>query len=71
MAGLYRGGRRYDVRFEELADFSRRPDDATACERALQDAITAYVTRLEALAREAPYNWFNFHDFWGEDGGAQ
>lgn len=71
MAGLYRGGRRYDVRFEELADFSRRPDDAAARERALQDAITAYVARLEALAREAPYNWFNFHDFWSEDGGAQ
>jgi len=66
MVGLYRGGRRYDVRFEELADFRRRPDDAAERERALHDALSAYVQRLEALAREAPYNWFNFHDFWGE-----
>jgi predicted LPLAT superfamily acyltransferase len=67
MAGLYRGGNVYDVRFEELADFRERPDDAAARERQLQEAISAYVERLEALAREAPYNWFNFHDFWGED----
>lgn len=67
MVGLYRGGRRYEVRFEELADFRQRSDDPAERERALQDAISAYVARLEALAREAPYNWFNFHDFWGEE----
>ncbi|MFO1293484.1 MAG: acyl-CoA synthetase [Rubrivivax sp.] len=67
MVGLYRGGRRYELRFEELADFRRRPDDAAARERALQEALDAYVARLEALVREAPYNWFNFHDFWGEE----
>jgi hypothetical protein len=70
MVGLYRGGRRYDVRFEPLADFRQRSEDPAERERALQAAIDAYVARLEALAREAPYNWFNFHDFWGEDGAA-
>jgi predicted LPLAT superfamily acyltransferase len=70
MVGLYRGGRRYDVRFEELADFRQRVDDAAERDRALQAAIAAYVARLEALAREAPYNWFNFHDFWAEEGRA-
>jgi hypothetical protein len=71
MVGLYRGGRRYDVRFEELADFRQRSDDPAERERALQSAIDAYAARLEALVREAPYNWFNFHDFWGEDGAAR
>jgi predicted LPLAT superfamily acyltransferase len=68
MVGLYRGGRRYDVRFEELADFSHRPDDDAARASQLDEALDAYVARLEALVHEAPYNWFNFHDFWGEDG---
>ena len=67
MVSLYRGGNRYELRFEELADFRQRPDDASAREQQLQAAISAYVERLETLAREAPYNWFNFHDFWGED----
>ena len=30
-------------------------------------ALARYVATLEALCREAPYNWFNFFDFWGED----
>ena len=60
MVGLYRGGNRYDVRFEELADFSHGPRGEAAVRAALQ----AYVARLESLVREAPFNWFNFHDVW-------
>ncbi|HNT38102.1 MAG TPA: acyl-CoA synthetase [Rubrivivax sp.] len=67
MVGLYLGGDRYEVRFETLADFSAPPADAAAREQQLDEALRAYVARLEALCREAPYNWFNFHDFWGED----
>jgi hypothetical protein len=66
MVGLYRGGNRYDVRFEPLADFTG-VDAMTRSERdeAVRAAVAAYVRRLEECAREAPYNWFNFHDFWG------
>jgi predicted LPLAT superfamily acyltransferase len=64
MVGLYRGGNRYDVRFEPLADFSAPPDDARSRDNLLRDAMQAYVQRLECLCREAPYNWFNFYDFW-------
>lgn len=67
MVGLYRGGDRYEVRFEELADFSAPQPDAAQREQQLEQVLQAYVARLEALCREAPYNWFNFHDFWGED----
>ncbi|MBL8342475.1 MAG: acyl-CoA synthetase [Rubrivivax sp.] len=67
MVGLYLGGRRYDLRFEELADFREPIADAAERERRLHEALHAYVARLEALVREAPYNWFNFHDFWHED----
>jgi predicted LPLAT superfamily acyltransferase len=67
MVGLYRGGRRYDVRFDTLADFSERVDDAAERERLVHSALRAYVARMEALVREEPSNWFNFHDFWKED----
>lgn len=67
MVGLYHGGNRYEVRFSELADFSRPEPDPARREVQLHDALRAYVTQLEALCREMPYNWFNFHDFWGED----
>jgi len=67
MVGLYRGGRRYDVRFETLADFSVPLPDAAGREQRLRQALQAYVRRLEALCREAPDNWFNFFDFWDED----
>lgn len=68
MVGLYRGGRRYDVHFEELADFRTPCADPAERDRQLRQALQAYVARLEALVHEAPYNWFNFHDFWDEDG---
>lgn len=67
MAGLYNGGRRYELRFEPLADFGTSPPDADGRERALHDAARAYAARLESICRAAPYNWFNFHDFWQED----
>ena len=65
MAGLYRGGNRYDLRFSPLADFSAA---ASAGERdaLIGVALARYVETLEALCREAPYNWFNFFDFWAE-----
>jgi predicted LPLAT superfamily acyltransferase len=67
MVGLFLGGRRYDVRFETMADFREPPADPAAREALIQQSLQAYVARLEALCREAPYNWFNFHDFWHED----
>jgi predicted LPLAT superfamily acyltransferase len=67
MTALFRGGNRYEVRFEPLADFTERAADAAARDAQLHAALRAYVHKLEALCVEAPYNWFNFHDFWLED----
>ncbi len=30
--------------------------------------VQRYADRLEHYARLAPYNWFNFYDYWEEDG---
>ena len=62
MAGLYCGGNRYRIVFEQLADFSAIAPAAR--EAAIDAAIDRYAARLEHYCRTAPFNWFNFFDFW-------
>jgi predicted LPLAT superfamily acyltransferase len=66
--GLYRGGRRYDVRLETFAE--RIELDRRDREGSLRPWVERYAARLEHHCRDAPYNWFNFYDFWAADGGA-
>ena len=65
MTGLYRGGNRYELHFEPLADFTDL-DGLTRAEREarVHAAVHAYAARLEHHARSAPHDWFNFFDFW-------
>jgi predicted LPLAT superfamily acyltransferase len=62
MLGLYRGGNRYHLVFDLVADFSTvgRAERAAAVEQ----AIRRYAALLEKYCRSDPYNWFNFFDFW-------
>jgi predicted LPLAT superfamily acyltransferase len=62
MIGLYRGGNRYHVAFERLADFSSV--EPRQREAAVQAAVERYAAVLEKHVRNDPYNWFNFFDFW-------
>ena len=62
MTGLYRDGNRYDVHFETLADFSDVRRDTRAA--AVDAALARYVALLDRYCRAAPYNWFNYFDFW-------
>jgi predicted LPLAT superfamily acyltransferase len=55
-------GDRYRIRIEPFADridISRGARDVE-----LARACTRYANWLEERCREAPYNWFNFYDFW-------
>lgn len=64
--GMYEGGNRYRLIFEPFAeriDIPRKARDA-----ALNTVIARYAARLEHHARQSPDNWFNFYDFWDEDG---
>ena len=65
MTGLYLGGNRYAIHFEELADFSSIPTGQR--NTAVETAITRYAGLVEKYCRLAPYNWFNFFDFWQAD----
>jgi predicted LPLAT superfamily acyltransferase len=62
MVGLYRGGNRYDVFFERLIE-PAAPGVGDGTEL-VASAMRSYVHRLEHYCRLAPYNWFNFYDFW-------
>jgi predicted LPLAT superfamily acyltransferase len=62
MSGLYLGGNRYAIHFERLADFSEL--ERSGRDAAIQSAVMAYAACLERHCRAAPYNWFNFFDFW-------
>ena len=62
MTGLYRGGNRYDIHFETLADFSVLPPRGRTS--AVHSAVTRYAALMAQYCRSAPYNWFNFFDFW-------
>ena len=59
---------RYRVRFEPFANRVELPRGARGA--ALQRACQRYAAWLEAVCREAPYNWFNFYDFWGAESSA-
>jgi predicted LPLAT superfamily acyltransferase len=62
--GLYQGDNRYRITLEVLADRpeANRGDRSEAATR----WVERYVRRLEHYARIAPYNWFNFYDYWDE-----
>ena len=61
MVGLFRGGNRYEIHFERLAS----PAVNEAGHRRRPSGWSPdYVARLEHYCRIAPYNWFNFFDFW-------
>jgi predicted LPLAT superfamily acyltransferase len=62
MAGLYRGGNRYHVVFDQVADFSQVGTGGRKA--AITQAVARYASLLERHCRSDPYNWFNFFDFW-------
>ncbi len=63
--GLYLGGNRYQVHFERLTE--RIVLERRQRQEQLDVWVQRYVDRLEHYTRLAPYNWFNFYDYWGED----
>lgn len=63
--GIYHGGNRYQIHFELLAEeitLSRnnRQQD-------IQMWAQKYADILEKQIRAAPYNWFNFYDYWQDE----
>ncbi len=62
MVALRIGPQHYRIRAELLSEETRlardgRPD-------AVRELVAAYAARLEHHCLRAPYQWFNFYDFW-------
>lgn len=65
--GIYRGGNRYDVHFERFPAVPPLPRPRRAGD--LQPFVDRFAACLEQHVRHAPYNWFNFDDFWNPSPG--
>jgi len=61
--GIYNGGNQYHIYFEHLSRGESVPRSKR--DEWVRSMTLRYVQRLESHVRRAPYNWFNFYDFWG------
>lgn len=64
LLGCVREARGHVVHFELLAERVDLPRKAR--EQALASHAAAFAQRIEALLVRAPYDWFNFFDFWAQ-----
>ena len=64
MVALYGGGNRYDLHFERLVEMPKL--DRSKRDEMIRECAARYAQRLEHYCRLAPYNWFNFYDFWAD-----
>lgn len=62
MIGLCTGPGKYEIFIEPLANFT--DTDRHNREAALRQAMEKYVSQIDYYCHLAPYNWFNFFDFW-------
>ena len=67
--GLYLGGNRYRLVFEPFSERVEIPRHDRG--PALDALLERYAQRLEHYIRVAPYNWFNFYDFWQDPPAAE
>ncbi len=61
-SAVYCGGRQYRVRFESFSDAQAMASAGRG--DALQREVQRYADWLARSCRAAPFNWFNFYDFW-------
>ncbi|RMG56418.1 MAG: lipid A biosynthesis acyltransferase [Gammaproteobacteria bacterium] len=62
--GLYLGGNRYRIVFEPLHDGA--PVPRAQREEVVNTLTCRFAARLDYHARNHPWNWFNFYDYWQE-----
>ena len=63
--GIYKGGNRYEIYFEKLME-ARRVERSER-EKVASDVLKQYTRTIEKYVHMAPYNWFNFYDYWHDE----
>lgn len=63
--GIYKGGNKYEIHFEELMQSKsvKRSDRDIVVE----ETIIEFARIFEKYIQMAPLNWFNFYDFWNDE----
>lgn len=69
MTALRSRSRHYQVHVELLAERVRLPRGER--EKRVSELALAFAGRLEHYCMRAPYQWFNFYDYWGDADGAE
>jgi predicted LPLAT superfamily acyltransferase len=64
MTGLRSREKAYEIHVERLADRIELPREGRG--KALDEFCQAYADRLASYCIRAPYQWFNFYDFWSQ-----
>jgi predicted LPLAT superfamily acyltransferase len=64
MTGLRSREKAYEIHVERVADRIALPREGRG--EALDELCQAYADRLASYCFRAPYQWFNFYDFWGQ-----
>ena len=68
MVALREGDRRYRVHAEVLSEGREGPAGSREERRKrVQEGAEAFAGRLEHFLLRAPYQWFNFYDYWREE----
>lgn len=65
MTALRTGERSYEIHVERFADRVHLPRDRRS--EAVGEYCQLYADRLASYCLLAPYQWFNFYEFWNED----
>lgn len=63
--GIYLGGNRYQIHFELLGENITL--NRNTRQHDIQYWMQKYADILERQIRSAPYNWFNFYDYWQDE----
>ena len=66
VVALRQGPQRYQVFTEVLAEKVQLPRRGR--EEAVGELLTSYAARLEHYCQRAPYEWFNFYDYFSDSG---
>jgi predicted LPLAT superfamily acyltransferase len=61
---LRSGRRKYDIYIEAIS--AGDPVSPASRTKSVQQQIEHFAARLEHFCLQAPYQWYNFHDFWAK-----
>jgi len=63
--GIYKGGNRYQLHFKLLAEKIHLKREQR--QQDIQYWMQQYANILEKQINDAPFNWFNFYDYWQDE----